>query len=381
MITTVVGAPIFQYSLLIMDVIWASTTDLKKAAGSFDRLAVRPGHLVFEGWMFCPDVQFDSVSAYLNGICLGFAERFPRKDVQQAHPWINDLDSPGFKFEAKGECPLRSVNTVQLIGRDSSRPVAVLSTLDLAGPEDALGRCPPLELVRMVGSPDVLAYHQQGCRILADLLLAAGDFLNSGQPMRVLDWGCGCGRLTRHLLKIGESAQIFGCDVVPELVDWCQKVLPSGRFSLTGIMPPTGFKENFFDVVTGISVMTHLDRNRQLEWLREINRIMKPGGLLVASTLGEYAFCRHISRKRKLPWLHRSSDWQDKLQRLRQEGVLDSTPNRTLKRIVPPDYYRDVYQTEAFTCRHWGQHFSVTRYIPLGLGGFQDLVVLQSPQL
>jgi hypothetical protein len=42
-----------------------------------------------------------------------------------------------------------------------------------------------------------------------------------------------------------------------------------------------------FDIVTSWSVLTHLRRDVQLDWLKEMSRIIAPGGLFSASVSGE----------------------------------------------------------------------------------------------
>ncbi|MEM9669931.1 MAG: class I SAM-dependent methyltransferase [Pseudomonadota bacterium] len=100
-----------------------------------------------------------------------------------------------------------------------------------------------------------------------------GDFENAE---RVLDFGCGCGRLARYAPSYTE-AEFFGVDYNHDLLDWCDHNLP-GCFSLNKLHPPLTFPENHFDVIYLLSVFTHLRIPTQTEWLKEFQRIVKPGG-------------------------------------------------------------------------------------------------------
>lgn len=52
-------------------------------------------------------------------------------------------------------------------------------------------------------------------------------------------------------------------------------------------MPPLGLEPASFDLAWAISVFTHLTDN-SLPWLHELHRLLKPGGLLIATYLGRW---------------------------------------------------------------------------------------------
>jgi SAM-dependent methyltransferase len=105
----------------------------------------------------------------------------------------------------------------------------------------------------------------------------------------ILDFGCGCGRLIRHLPKFTNAA-LFGCDYNPELVTWCAKNLPIGTFTTNSLQPPLPYPDRSFDFIYARSVFTHLSEQGQAEWLQELARVMKPGGLLYLTMHGEQFF-------------------------------------------------------------------------------------------
>lgn len=97
----------------------------------------------------------------------------------------------------------------------------------------------------------------------------------------ILDLGCGCGRVARHLGK-HTGAAIFGSDYNRRLVDWCRKNLP-GTYSVNRLRPPIGYADGQFGLVYLLSVFTHLKPDTQMLWLRELHRITRPGGLVLVS--------------------------------------------------------------------------------------------------
>lgn len=62
----------------------------------------------------------------------------------------------------------------------------------------------------------------------------------------VLDFGCGCGRLIRHLPRRTDAA-LFGTDTNARLVSWCDSNLPFAIFLVNGLEPPLSFPDGKFD--------------------------------------------------------------------------------------------------------------------------------------
>lgn len=105
----------------------------------------------------------------------------------------------------------------------------------------------------------------------------------------VLEWGCGPGRLIRHMGSLlGERAgTITGTDYNEESVAWCRRNLCGIRFECNGLHPPLPFPDQSFDVVYNFSVFTHLSDSVQREWAAELKRVLRPGGLAVCTTHGD----------------------------------------------------------------------------------------------
>jgi SAM-dependent methyltransferase len=177
----------------------------------------------------------------------------------------------------------------------------------------------------------------------------------------LLDWGCGCARLTAHFARLLPESAICGCDIDADAVRWCQASFPRAEFAVNSLEPPLPYPPDSFDIVVASSVMTHLDRQRQQAWLQEVRRVLRAGGVFVASTHGEFAAAFH----------------KGELARLRNEQIVDGIHDPALDGVVQSGYYRSVFQTESYTAAHWGRHLRVLEHIPAGLVGYQDLVVLQ----
>jgi SAM-dependent methyltransferase len=141
---------------------------------------------------------------------------------------------------------------------------------------------PPAELiVRVAGTADV-DWFLEGGRLGYETVRAHVP----GRPESVLDFGCGCGRVTRYWL--GTGAHVAGSDLNEDAVEWCRKNLPFARFEENGLAPPLDFEDAGFDLVYGLSVFTHLPEELQIAWLHELSRVLRPGGRLLLTTHGSW---------------------------------------------------------------------------------------------
>lgn len=158
--------------------------------------------------------------------------------------------------------------------------------------------------------------------INGDLNFALLDRLLSLSPdMRVLDFGCGCGRLALPLLEyLNDSGHYLGIDIIQELVQFCrQEIAPHYSNSeflqlaasnshykkwLSNSVPPEfGIKtmdsvaDASFDLAVAFSVFTHLKLLQVDEYLRHFSRILRPGGQLVFSSFLINSSSRHYLRQ------------------------------------------------------------------------------------
>ena len=143
-----------------------------------------------------------------------------------------------------------------------------------------------LLMVRVVGHADWRQFYETGqahAAVFAEMAEAVGRPLS--QAGAVLDWGCGCGRVTRHLMR-HTPARIVGRDPDAMTVGWCAKHLP-GDFRASRLHPPLDLADASIDAAVSLSVFTHLGEATQVEWLAELARVIRPGGLLLLTFMDE----------------------------------------------------------------------------------------------
>ncbi len=127
--------------------------------------------------------------------------------------------------------------------------------------------------------------------------------------MKVLDFGCGCGRVALPILeRIGDAGRLVGVDIIPELIQFCQDEIkalhPNSDFyqlnaknshykkwtkdQLAGINQIdelSEIPESGFDLIFAFSVFTHLGIADSKKYLEQLSKLLGRNGKLVISAL------------------------------------------------------------------------------------------------
>ena len=106
------------------------------------------------------------------------------------------------------------------------------------------------------------------------------------KPGRLIDLGCGTGRTTSWLHRLGHK--VIGLDTAPAMIMKARE-LPQEIDFLVGDAAAMGFKENSFDCAlfsfNGIDCI--FPKSRRLGCLLEVNRILKDSGTFILSSHNE----------------------------------------------------------------------------------------------
>ena len=194
---------------------------------------------------------------------------------------------------------------------------------------------------------DLESFEQVGRASREAVIEALGDDW-SWEGKRVLDFGCGVGRLLRQLSSEAAIAKIEGCDMHPESIEWCRANLdPPFEFFVNHTSPPLpGVEDETYDLIIAISVFTHLSKDWS-KWLAELQRVSKPGGILVATFHG--------------PGMAASHQAQSGYPYIEEETGMLSLPTGE------EGTFASVFHSRWWLEEHWGRAFEPLSIQP---GGF-----------
>lgn len=100
-----------------------------------------------------------------------------------------------------------------------------------------------------------------------------------GDAAAVLDAGCGTGGLIRRLAPLHPEWRWTGLDASPLACGFARTRVPAGVAVVEGTLERLPFADASFDAVVSADVLYHVDDD--LTALRELRRVLKPGGCVV----------------------------------------------------------------------------------------------------
>ena len=220
----------------------------------------------------------------------------------------------------------------------------------------------PSDLIRYVcGTDSMDEFLRSGYEVASMFNLAAKNY--SGRYLsefeRVLDFGCGCGRLIRFLEP---ASKLFGCDVNRAVIDFCKVNYPAASFYQNDPLPPLIYRDSLFDLIYSFSVFSHLSQDIEAIWLEELVRIGRPGCLYLITVQGDWMIEATLGDEALMA---KQSGFYFKLVHQRHNTESDF-----------PDYYEASYHTSEYIASHWSRYFDIVcvirgdrpeRYVPRDL--------------
>lgn len=221
---------------------------------------------------------------------------------------------------------------------------------------------PPASLrLRVHGNLDAESFRHVGRMIaqnVRDLSIKAGRDIYSCE--RILDFGCGSGRVITGFEDSPGTCVFHGSDIDSELIDWCNKNIPDAKWNTNAHNPPLPYESNYFDMMFSISLFNHLDEESELAWLAELKRVADHGAILILS----------INSQKNAP--------EPARRQVESNGFvfLSGETGRRKADDIPYFYHRS-FHTKEYIMDKWSEYFKILDYVELGINNDQDVVIMQ----
>jgi SAM-dependent methyltransferase len=342
----------------------ASSSLIPPAYGYVELIAVENGRLRIAGWALVLDGTFDAMQVQdLKTGQIHAVQQHERPDLGKAIPFVPNAARGGFYFDLPvAEVPWEGTIDLLVVGMRNGRPAGSMR-IDVHCPT-AEQTFPPTDvMLRATGNPGHNFWHSTGIKACNDFIRTLSAHTDLAKTKTMLEWGCGSGRLTKHLIDRLPHVHLSGTDIDEEAVRWAGANL-DGTFVPCKTEPPLPFADDSFDIICALSVCTHLTKQYQELWFPELRRVVRPGGLVMLTTHGDFA----------ARWIfHKPGEFDQVM----PTGFFDGLADHNLKHVASGDYYRSTFQSRAWTTREWSKWFDVVDYVEGCINNFQDIFVMR----
>ncbi|MFA6339098.1 MAG: methyltransferase domain-containing protein [Candidatus Paceibacterota bacterium] len=139
---------------------------------------------------------------------------------------------------------------------------------------------------------ELMPYQEVLSSIIEKLEVKSGD--------KIFDAGSGTGNLAHKLHQLG--AEVVGLDNSEVGVQIHKKKIPEANVFIGDLTKPLPFKDLQFDKVCSNNTIYTLPKSARSFLFKELNRVLKPGGIIVVSNIKEgfnptYIYISHINRE------------------------------------------------------------------------------------
>jgi len=337
-------------------------------------IGLRNNQCFAQGWVYDPNYQPTEEHFTLNGIVpsILFSKSQPDWEIHIG-PVSSYFTMKGDRhfsfFEAEIESQCESEQPIILSYQSQSpSPLNPLNRCQGAYIEDKLPIPESNIFKRVSGDENPFTFRYVGYSTFLKLEALCEKYQSGSFASidRVLDWGCGCGRVTRYFSKYKSDTEIHGIDIDETGINWLKENLDFGNFVHIQSSSRTPFPDEHFDFIFGISIFTHLTEEDHFFWLKELQRIISKNGIVAVTTGSTIMRARMFN-------VNIGDQVSDQLAGYTDQGHNDQISGSTDNE----EYYRNTYITREYIEDVWSEYFDVLDVHSGLISSLQDMVILR----
>lgn len=296
---------------------------------------------LFNGWCLPVGGRLDDTLLKINGTAFPLIfSRTAEAYFVELYPWYPNAVFSSFVLEIPhDQLDLRKTDEIQMTVHEAgtgSQMGAMLSLLS----SDLNFTIPDPEIAARIGVGEAMHYTMFGRSIYRgfDAALRRVNGRGITGAKRIVDWGCGSGRVARHIVPTLTKGQVFtGFDIDAPAIEWSNSHI-GPHFQKSELDPPLPVHDKSTDLLVAYSVFTHLSEEAFGTWIAEVSRFLEPGGVALFTVLSDFAMAALAPA---FP-IEAHKTWQ-------KRGIYDDPGNQQLETIdVGGDIYRNTWVKREF---------------------------------
>jgi len=220
-----------------------------------------PGGTRVSGWSLPHGGRLDNTGLEINGGVFPVAfNPKPAGQFAELYPWHPNAAFAGFALEIPAAVlDLGRTRELTMRSVPLSGPAGPGYTLDILV-DDLRFVIPEPEIAARIGVTEAMHYTMFGRSIFRGFERVLETRFNRrlSDMSTIVDWGCGSGRVSRHIVPgLVDGQSLRGFDIDAPAIAWSNAHI-GAHFAVSRLEPPLDLADGSADLVVAYSVFTHL---------------------------------------------------------------------------------------------------------------------------